>query len=149
MPKEDNDFLQRNRSVKSVHVKDGNTMVIKLKTGSTEEYNLDDNDEFKAAVAKYGKLPVFAVPAPPAAPNPPNPSSPETSAVTAVQVEPQIATTVNVTQQQNVVAVDMNPVIVNTRNFTATTDVNVVSPKPKVSVTTTFNAVKAERPVKQ
>jgi beta-lactamase regulating signal transducer with metallopeptidase domain len=141
MPQEYSDFLKRNKNVSSVYVKDGNTMVVKLKNGSLEEYDLDDDAQSKAAKNKYGKLPATAPPAPPAAPNPPNPPAPEISAVSVVDIEPLVATTVNIQQAPNAVVVQAQPVLANPKNIKSTQNVNVTPLKAKVSVNTNINAV--------
>lgn len=57
-------FLKRNTSIKSVGWTNNNEIVIRLKSGKEEKYNLDDGRSIKVAEAKYGELPV-APPAPP------------------------------------------------------------------------------------
>ncbi|MBL7732274.1 MAG: hypothetical protein JNM88_13940 [Chitinophagaceae bacterium] len=64
------DFLKRNPDVKRVgwvfsKEDDAVRMVIIRNDGTTEEYNLDNEDELRKAEAKYGKLPVAPPPPPP------------------------------------------------------------------------------------
>ena len=62
-------FLKNNPSVKSVHWKMGaQQMIIKLKNGKTEQYDLSDSNEIAEAQKRYGALPIAPPPPPPALP---------------------------------------------------------------------------------
>ncbi|GAB3536101.1 hypothetical protein GCM10027443_25900 [Pontibacter brevis] len=65
LPEDQKAFLHRNPTVRSIAwmPHDMDKMVISLKSGSTEVYNLNDSRSIAAAKDKYGALP--AVPAPP------------------------------------------------------------------------------------
>ena len=65
LPEDQKAFLQRNPHVKSVSwmSSDMDKMIIHLKSGSSEMYDLNDSRSVAAAKGKYGKLP--AVPPPP------------------------------------------------------------------------------------
>lgn len=80
-PKDYQDFLDRNPSVKSVGWNFRNEVIVYLKSGKEERYKLDEEGR-KEAEAKYGKLPVPPPPPPippkpPVAPKPPVPPRPE------------------------------------------------------------------------
>jgi len=68
-------FMKRNPSVKGVSWKNDDVMIIRLKSGDEERYNLNDAQSKKAAETKYGELPQ-APPPPPAPPVPPAPPRP-------------------------------------------------------------------------
>ncbi len=74
VPKEYNDFLKRNPSVKGLSW-NNSEVIIRLKSGKEERYNLDNTQETDAIGRKYGKLPIAPPPPPPppAAPLPPPP----------------------------------------------------------------------------
>ncbi|GAA4738629.1 hypothetical protein GCM10023229_17220 [Flavisolibacter ginsenosidimutans] len=67
--------MKRNLSVKGVSWKNDDEMIIRLKSGEEERYNLNDAQSKKAAETKYGELPQ-APPPPPAPPVPPAPPRP-------------------------------------------------------------------------
>ena len=67
-------FMKRNPSIKSMHWNQRNELIVELKSGKEEKYNLNDEASKKAAVAKYGELP-SAPPPPP--PPPPAPEAPK------------------------------------------------------------------------
>jgi hypothetical protein len=61
-------FLKRNPSTKSIGWKEGgNKVVIRLKSGKTETYDLSSQREREAFIAKYGSLPTAPPPPPPPA----------------------------------------------------------------------------------
>jgi beta-lactamase regulating signal transducer with metallopeptidase domain len=65
------EFLRRNPTVKDVYVKNDN-LVVELKSGKKETYNVEDKTAYAAAEKKYGKIPLPPPPPPP----PPPPSRP-------------------------------------------------------------------------
>lgn len=67
------DFLQRNTAVSSVGWKPGNNIVIHLKDGKEETYNLQNETIKKVFVAKYGTPPLGPPPPPPLTPRFPPP----------------------------------------------------------------------------
>ncbi|WP_162051680.1 M56 family metallopeptidase [Pontibacter pamirensis] len=68
LPEDQKTFLKRNPTVKSVSwmPHDINKMVISLKSGSAEVYDLNDSRSVAAAKGKYGELPALPPPPPPA-----------------------------------------------------------------------------------
>jgi beta-lactamase regulating signal transducer with metallopeptidase domain len=66
-----NEFLKKNPTVKDAYVRNG-SLVIELKSGKKETYNIQDKAAFAAAEKKYGKIPLPpAPPLPPSAPTRP------------------------------------------------------------------------------
>lgn len=63
-------FLKRNPSVKSLGWTAENKVIVRLKSGKEDRYDLDDEKSRKEVTEKYGELPV-APPPPPLAPPPP------------------------------------------------------------------------------
>jgi hypothetical protein len=65
-PADLSDFLKRNPSAQSISWKgDGNTVVIRLKSGKAETYNLTDANQKAQVTARYGALPTAPPPPPP------------------------------------------------------------------------------------
>lgn len=59
-------FFKKNPSAKSIHWKDGgNKVVIRLKSGKTETYDLTNRSERAALTARYGSVPTAPPPPPP------------------------------------------------------------------------------------
>ena len=56
------DFYKRNASVKEI-LKQGNTITLKMKDGTSKEYNVTNKDEMKSFTDQYGELP-FSPPPP-------------------------------------------------------------------------------------
>jgi len=65
------EFYKRNPSVAIVHWKNEYKLELRLKDGKTENYDLNNENERKLFISKYG-----AVPEPPPPPPPPLPPSP-------------------------------------------------------------------------
>lgn len=59
-----NEFLMRNPGVASVEWNETKTIVLKLKSGKEEKYNLTIAAEKKAFTEKYGKPPIMPPPPP-------------------------------------------------------------------------------------
>jgi hypothetical protein len=68
-------FLKRNPSVKSLVWKENDELIIRLKSGKEERYQLNNEKSRNEAAAKYGELP-SAPPPPPPPPAPPAPPKP-------------------------------------------------------------------------
>jgi hypothetical protein len=68
-------FLEKNSSVKSLGWTK-NEVIVRLKSGKEERYNLNDGQSRKTAETKYGALPQ-APPPPPPPPAPPAPPKPQ------------------------------------------------------------------------
>jgi hypothetical protein len=68
-------FLKRNPSVQSLVWKENDELIIRLKSGKEERYQLDNEKNRNEAAAKYGELPSAPPPPPPppASPAPPKP----------------------------------------------------------------------------
>jgi hypothetical protein len=62
--KEYDEFLKRNPAVKSANLKNG-LLVVVLKSGAIDTYDLSNDARFAAAEKKYGKLPLMPPPPPP------------------------------------------------------------------------------------
>ena len=71
----DAEFLTRNPDVNSVRFKGGNIVIITGKDKKVEKFDLSDDKQNKAFVAKYGQPPVAPPPPPPAPPAPPRVSN--------------------------------------------------------------------------
>jgi len=75
--KDDHDeFLKRNSCVKSLSWTEKNELIVRLKSGKEEKYNLADDKSVKEAESKYGKLPAAPPPPPLPPPAPPPPPKP-------------------------------------------------------------------------
>ena len=66
--KENNAFYKRNPSVANIRWKGNDRVIIKLKKGTIEEYDLNNEEEKKSFTDKYGIPPL---PPPPPPPTPP------------------------------------------------------------------------------
>ena len=72
---EENSFARRNPQVEGLSwTGDGSTVVVHLKNGSEERYNLENKEEAEKARLRYGKFPA---PPPPPPPVPAPPATPE------------------------------------------------------------------------
>lgn len=58
------DFYKRNPSVLEIS-RQGNIIILKMKDGTKEEYNVDRKDEMKSLTDKYGECPLPPPPPPP------------------------------------------------------------------------------------
>lgn len=67
-------FLKKNPTVESLAWNADDEVIVRLKSGKEERYNLNDEKGRKAVETKYGKLPVAPPPPPPP---PPPPDAPE------------------------------------------------------------------------
>lgn len=76
LPSDYTDFLKRNPGVRSLGWNNTNELVVRLKSGSEEKYNLRDEKSVKNAEAKYGQLPSAPPPPPPPMAPPPPPKPP-------------------------------------------------------------------------
>lgn len=65
LPADYRDFLKRNPTVKSVGWMKDEEVIIRLKSGAEERYQLHDELSVKEAEMKYGKLPATPPPPPP------------------------------------------------------------------------------------
>ena len=102
--RDEGSFLKRNPSTKSIAWKEGGSkVVIRLKSGKTETYDLGSRREREAFTAKYGTLPTAPPPPPPpaqvsappaleelAAPPPPPIAPPPPPKVKRSGTEPQL-----------------------------------------------------------
>jgi hypothetical protein len=68
-------FLQRNPNIENVHWKKNNVIVIKLKNGNTQTFNLNKKESLQKFTNTYG-MPPLPPPPPPAPPLPPPPPPP-------------------------------------------------------------------------
>ena len=59
-----NDFYKRNPSVSEIS-KQGNIIILKMKDGTRQEYNINKNDEMKSFTDQYGESPLPPPPPPP------------------------------------------------------------------------------------
>jgi len=66
LPADHKDFLARNPQVKTVGWQGNKLLVLFLKSGQQEKYNLNKDESKSQAVKKYGKLPKAPFPPPPA-----------------------------------------------------------------------------------
>lgn len=64
LPQDVDEFMKRNQNVKGVDWK-ADEIIIQLKSGNKERYNLNDAQSKKSAEAKYGALPEMPPPPPP------------------------------------------------------------------------------------
>ena len=82
MPDDHKAFLKSNPGVKNIEWSENNVVRIRLKSGKTEVYDLDDKEQAQRLESKYGKLPVAPPPPPPIVelqkiPPPPPPKAPK------------------------------------------------------------------------
>ncbi len=75
-PPEITDFLKRNPTVDNVHWKSNNRIIIALKNGKTETYDLSKEEIKRNFINKYGAPPT-PPPPPPPPPTPPLPPPPQ------------------------------------------------------------------------
>ena len=80
LPEDYQAFLHQNPTVTSLHWKAKNELVVRLRSGKEERYNLNDEKSRKAAEAKYGQLPTAPPPPPMIAPPPP-PKAPKKKSI--------------------------------------------------------------------
>lgn len=73
LPEDYEAFLKRNPGVEALGWNDKNEMIVRLKSGKEERYNLQNEQSREAAEAKYGELPAAPPPPPLAPPPPPKP----------------------------------------------------------------------------
>lgn len=66
-----NEFLKNNPTVKDVYFEKKNLLVVELKNGKTEKYNMTDGDEKKNFINKYVEDVSAFIPPPPPPPPPP------------------------------------------------------------------------------
>jgi hypothetical protein len=59
------EFLKNNPAVKDVYREEKDLMVVELKSGKIEKYDLEDSGEKKSFVDKYGDVPKLPPPPPP------------------------------------------------------------------------------------
>jgi hypothetical protein len=59
------EFYKRNPSVSKVYAKGDKRIMIELKDGTKEKYNIKDEKEKKNFFAKYGEVPLLPPPPPP------------------------------------------------------------------------------------
>ena len=64
------EFYKNNPSVSHIYAVDDGRIIIELRSGVKEKYNVDDETEKKNFVNKYGKVPLL----PPPPPRPPKPT---------------------------------------------------------------------------
>jgi len=64
------EFYKNNPSVSHIYAADDKRIIVKLRSGTKEEYNVNDETEKKNFVNKYGKVPLLPPPPPPP-PKPP------------------------------------------------------------------------------
>ena len=62
------EFLKNNPTVADIYWEKKNLVVVKLKNGKAEKYNVANGDEKKSFVDKYGDVPTFLPPPPPPPP---------------------------------------------------------------------------------
>lgn len=70
-----NAFLKNNPVVTDIYFEKKNLLVVKLKNGKTEKYNMADSDEKKNFIDKYGEDVSTFLPPPPPPPPPPKPEA--------------------------------------------------------------------------
>ena len=70
-------FLKRNPAVKNLAWTHGNKVIVYLKAGNKETYDLDNDDEVATAEKKYGELPAAPPPPPPLPAKPAKPAKPK------------------------------------------------------------------------
>ena|SRR5690242_1354714 len=65
------EFLKNNPAVKDIYREEKNLLVVQLKNGKTEKYNMANSDEKKNFINKYGEDVSIFLPSPPPPPPPP------------------------------------------------------------------------------
>jgi hypothetical protein len=76
-PAKMNEFLKDHPAVKDIYFEKKNLLVVELKNGKTEKYNMADSDENKSFIDKYGEDVSTFIPPPP----PPPPPLPKKEAI--------------------------------------------------------------------